>query len=89
MVFDYAKVAPNPACDRTTIELPREARVELNPPTGGHFLPAEDSAEKHGLDERAVGVSLHSCGYRVGCVHHSPSCRSNSGGLNFPRAATG
>jgi len=38
MVFNYARVAPNPARDRTTVRLPREEKVELNPPTAEHVL---------------------------------------------------
>jgi len=38
MVFDYARVTPNPARDRTTVKLPREDRAELNPPTAEHVL---------------------------------------------------
>jgi integrase len=38
MIFDYAKVAPNPARDRNTVKLPREDKLELNPPTAEHVL---------------------------------------------------
>jgi integrase len=38
MVFDYAKVTPNPARDKTTVKLPREDKVELAPPTAEHVL---------------------------------------------------
>jgi integrase len=38
MIFDYAKVSPNPARDRTTVKLPRESKAELNPPTAEHVL---------------------------------------------------
>jgi integrase len=38
MIFDYAKIAPNPARDRTTVKLPREDKPELNPPTAEHVL---------------------------------------------------
>jgi Phage integrase, N-terminal SAM-like domain len=38
MIFDYAKVVPNPARDRITVKLPREDKVELNPPTAEHVL---------------------------------------------------
>jgi integrase len=38
MVLDYAKVSPNPARDKTTVKLPREDKVELNPPTAEHVL---------------------------------------------------
>jgi integrase len=36
MVFDYARISPNPARDRTTVKLPREDKVELTPPTAEH-----------------------------------------------------
>jgi hypothetical protein len=39
MIFDYAKVDPNPARDRTTV-LPREDKAELNPPAAEHILAA-------------------------------------------------
>ena len=35
MVLDFAKVVPNPARDRD-VKLPREDRVEVNPPTSAH-----------------------------------------------------
>jgi integrase len=38
MIFGYAKVVPNPARDRTTIKLPREDKMELNPPTAEQVL---------------------------------------------------
>ena len=38
MILDFAKIAPNPARDRTTVRLPREDRAELAPPTAEHVL---------------------------------------------------
>jgi integrase len=36
MVFDHARVEPNPWRDRLTVKLPREERRELHPPTAAH-----------------------------------------------------
>lgn len=36
MVLDYAGRDPNPARDKLTVKLPREARPEINPPTAAH-----------------------------------------------------
>src|SRR5262249_1399061 len=33
MVFDHAGVEPNPARDKRTVKLPREAKEEIKPPT--------------------------------------------------------
>ena len=38
MIFDYAEITPNPARDRARVRLPREDRVEVNPPTADHVL---------------------------------------------------
>jgi len=38
MVLDFAGVTPNPARDRVAVKLPREDRVEVNPPTAKHVL---------------------------------------------------
>jgi integrase len=38
MVFDHAGIEPNPARDKRTVKLPREARVEIKPPTADHVL---------------------------------------------------
>jgi integrase len=37
MVLDFARVAPNPARDKL-VKLPRETKLELNPPTSEHIL---------------------------------------------------
>jgi integrase len=34
-VFDFARIAPNPARDKT-VRLPREEKAEINPPTAAH-----------------------------------------------------
>jgi integrase len=63
MIFDYAKVAPNPARDRTTVKLPREDKPELNPPTAEHVLAV------HALLARAYKLPLlvlDATGMRVG-----------------------
>jgi integrase len=63
MIFDYAKVVPNPARDRTTIKLPREDKPELNPPTAEHVLAV------HALLARAYKLPLlvlDATGMRVG-----------------------
>jgi integrase len=36
MVFDHAGVTPNPARDRVRVKLPRETRVEIQPPAAEH-----------------------------------------------------
>ena len=36
MVFDHARVTPNPARDRVRVRLPREERAEITPPTAQH-----------------------------------------------------
>ena len=36
MVFDYAKITPNPARDRVTVKLPHEEPEEPNPPAAEH-----------------------------------------------------
>jgi integrase len=36
MVFDHARIEPNPWRDRLTVKLPREERRELHPPTAEH-----------------------------------------------------
>jgi integrase len=36
MVFDHVGVTPNPARDRVRVRLPREERVEIQPPTAEH-----------------------------------------------------
>ena len=36
MVLDFAGVQPNPARDRVRVRLPREERVEIQPPTAAH-----------------------------------------------------
>jgi integrase len=38
MVFDFAGVEPNPARDKRTVKLPREAKTEINPPTLDQLL---------------------------------------------------
>lgn len=38
MIFDHAEITPNPARDRVRVRLPREDRVEVNPPTADHVL---------------------------------------------------
>ncbi len=39
-VLDHAGITPNPARDRVHVRLPREQRVEINPPTGDHIEAA-------------------------------------------------
>ena len=36
MVFDFAEIEPNPARDRRTVKLPREAKAEIAPPAAAH-----------------------------------------------------
>ncbi|MHB8641404.1 MAG: tyrosine-type recombinase/integrase [Gaiellaceae bacterium] len=36
MVFDYARIEPNPARDRLTVKMPREAKRIVEPPTADH-----------------------------------------------------
>jgi integrase len=38
MVLDFGGVTPNVARDRVTVKLPRETRVEIQPPTAEHVL---------------------------------------------------
>jgi integrase len=38
MVLDFAGVEPNPARDKRTVKLPREAKTEINPPTVDQLL---------------------------------------------------
>jgi len=38
MIFDFAGVTPNPARDRVQVKLPREEKVEIQPPTAEHVL---------------------------------------------------
>jgi integrase len=38
MVFDSARVSPNPARDKLTVRLPRERKPEVSPPTAEHVL---------------------------------------------------
>jgi integrase len=63
MIFDYAKVAPNPARDRTTVKLPREDKVELNPPTAEHVLAVHRLLAR---DYRLPLLVLDATGMRVG-----------------------
>lgn len=37
MIFDHARIAPNPARDRVAVKLPREEPEELNPPSADHI----------------------------------------------------
>jgi integrase len=37
MVLDHARIQPNPARDKLTVRMPREARRELRPPTAEHL----------------------------------------------------
>lgn len=36
MIFDHARVEPNPARDKLTVKLPREERRQVQPPTADH-----------------------------------------------------
>lgn len=38
MVLDFAGVTPNPARDKVQVKLPREEKVEIQPPTADHVL---------------------------------------------------
>ena len=38
MVLDFAGITPNPARDRMTVKLPRETKLELQPPDATHVL---------------------------------------------------
>jgi integrase len=38
MVFDHARISPNPARDKLTVRLPRERKPEVSPPTAEHVL---------------------------------------------------
>ena len=58
-VFDFAKVAPNPARDKT-VKLPREDKAEINPPTAEHILAV------HHLLLLPI-VCPRSCSMRRGC----------------------
>jgi integrase len=63
MVLDFVGVTPNPARDRVAVKLPREDRVEVNPPTAAHVLAV------HGLLGRASRLPLlvlDATGMRVG-----------------------
>jgi integrase len=63
MVFDYAKIAPNPARDRTTVKLPREDKAELNPPTAEHVLAVHSALAPR---YRLPLLVLDATGMRVG-----------------------
>lgn len=63
MVLDFTGVTPNPARDRVAVKLPREDRVEVNPPTAKHVLAV------HGILPRASKLPLlvlDATGMRVG-----------------------
>lgn len=63
MVLDFAGVTPNPARDRVAVKLPREDRVEVNPPTAKHVLAV------HGILVRTLRLpllTLDATGMRVG-----------------------
>jgi integrase/recombinase XerC len=38
MILDFAAIDPNPARDKVTVRLPREAKTEIVPPTAEHVL---------------------------------------------------
>lgn len=63
MIFDHARVTPNPARDRLTVKLPREERRQVQPPTADHveavvrLLPAR---------YRLATLVLDATGMRVG-----------------------
>jgi integrase len=62
MVFDFDGIAPNPARDRA-VRLPREDKVEVNPPTATHVLAV------HALLPKAYRLALlvlDATGMRVG-----------------------
>jgi integrase len=42
MVFDFANVEPNPARDKRTVKLPREAKHEVKPPTVDQVLAVHE-----------------------------------------------
>jgi integrase len=63
MVFDFARVEPNPARDRVRVRLPREDRPEIQPPTAEHVEAV------HRLLARAYRLPLlvlDATGMRVG-----------------------
>jgi integrase len=63
MIFDFAAVTPNPARDRVAVKLPREDRVEVNPPTAAHVLAV------YGILPRGLRLpllTLDATGMRVG-----------------------
>jgi integrase len=63
MIFDYARIAPNPARDRTTVRLPREDKAELNPPTAEHVLAVHGALAPR---YRLALLVLDATGMRVG-----------------------
>jgi integrase len=42
MIFDHARIAPNPARDKVAIRLPFERKTEVNPPTASHVEAVHD-----------------------------------------------
>ena len=62
MVLDFAEVQPNPARHHS-VKLPREDRVEVNPPTAAHVLAVLDLLP---AAYRLPLVVLDATGMRVG-----------------------
>jgi integrase len=63
MVLDFAGVTPNPARDRVAVKLPREDRVEVNPPTAKHALAVHEILTRA---SRLPLPTLDATGMRVG-----------------------
>jgi integrase len=65
MVFDHARVQPNPARDKLTVKMPREERRELHPPTAEHV---EAVVRLLPTRYRLPALVLESSGMRIGEV---------------------
>jgi integrase len=63
MVFDHARIEPNPWRDRLTVKLPREERRELQPPTAEHVEAVVRLLPKR---YRLPAVVLDATGMRIG-----------------------
>jgi integrase len=63
MVFDHARIDPNPWRDRLTVKLPREERRELHPPTAAHVEAVVRLLPKQ---YRLPALVLDATGMRIG-----------------------
>jgi integrase len=63
MVFDHARVQPNPARDHLTVKLPREERRHVQPPTAEHIEAVVSLLPRR---YRLPALTLDATGMRIG-----------------------